>query len=115
MSPRLFTAAFLLSLSVLATAQEAAAPEISRPLNLSLPRDAAWSSPVRPERTTLDGLHVNPIGLPDMGVATTGRAGRMPYGTGYEARQRNRTESGSGNASEMGRGHGGGGRMGRGR
>jgi hypothetical protein len=115
MSPRLVTAAFLLSLSVSAMAQEAGTTEVSRPLNLSLPRDAAWSSPVRPERATSDGLQGNAMGLPDMGAgSTTGRAGRMPYGTGYEARQRNRTESGFGNSSEVGRGHGGG-RMGRGR
>jgi hypothetical protein len=116
MSLRIATAALLLSLSISAMAQETVTAEGARSLNLSLPRDVSWSSPVRPDRTPPDVSRADSVGVPDMGAGSTiGRGSRLPYGTGYEARQRDRAESEFGNASETGRGHGGGGRMGRGR
>jgi hypothetical protein len=116
MPRRITTAAVTLFLSAVAMAQGTATPEASRSLNLSLPSDAHWSSTVRQDRPTPDGPRASPIGLPDIGGrSTTGQSGRMPYGTGYEARQRNNATNASGSGTEMGRGHGGGGRMGRGR
>ena len=43
MSPRIASAVLLLTLTISAVAQETATTEVSRPLNLSLPRDAVWS------------------------------------------------------------------------
>jgi hypothetical protein len=115
MSHRIATAIVVLSLSASVMAQETTTTA-SRPLNLSLPRDAQWSSTVRQDRPALDGAGSGAIGLPDIGArSATGRSGRMPYGTGYEARQRNSDPGTSSNGAETGRGHGGGGRMGRGR
>jgi hypothetical protein len=109
------TAALLLMLSVSAMAQETVTPEGSQPLNLSLPREARWSSTASGNRASPDVSPGNTMGLPNMGSRSAGNSSRMPYGTGYEARQRNFDASGSDTGSAMGRGHGGGGRMGRGR
>ncbi len=114
MSHRIATAIVVLSLSASVMAQETTTTA-SRPLNLSLPHDVQWSSTVR-QGPALDGAGSGAIGLPDIGArSATGRSGRMPYGTGYEARQRNSDSGASSNGAGTGRGHGGGGRMGRGR
>ncbi len=100
---RLPTLTLLLALSAPIGAQQAderlaAQPEPVRPLNLSLPRDAVWPSPVRPELSVGERVSRDSGALPDFS-ADTGRRDRQPYGTGYEARQR-----GGGGGRGMGRG-----------
>lgn len=118
------TLLLLLSLAAPASwAQTAAESDVTaRPLNLSLPRDAVWSSTVRPDPVAAERSHGAAAGLPDFDARSNGgqgQRGRMPYGSGYEARQRDASGSGSSQAgSGGGRGGsgGGGGRgMGRGR
>lgn len=120
MSHRLPTPALALLLAVIASfsaplaAQQAVQPaaqqlDASPPtqrLNLSLPRDAAWSSPFRPGSQGAEHVQASTGVLPDFAASQSGvgQRGRQPYGTGYEARQR-----GSGDQSGGGRG------MGRGR
>jgi hypothetical protein len=123
MSLRFHFPLLLLTLSVpltwaqTASEQASASPQAARPLNLSLPRDAVWSAPVRPDAMTAGRSHGDASGLPDLGVRPDGgqgQRGRMPYGSGYEARQRD-AAGGDGQAGAGG-GRGGGGRgMGRGR
>lgn len=105
----------LLALATPIGAQEAEeqavpAPPPARPLNLSLPREAVWPSPVRPEMSGGERAQTDAAALPDFS-AGPGRRDRQPYGTGYEARQRG---GGSSNSSSSGGGSGGSGR-GRGR
>ena len=89
-------------------------PLPSRPLNLSLPKDAVWSGMVRSE-TLVSRSGREGTSLPDLGgrMGNAEARGRLPYGSGYEARQR---ESGADhvgmNAGSQGQGRGG---MGRGR
>jgi len=119
------TLLLLLTLAAPATwAQTAVEPDATaRPLNLSLPRDAVWSSTVRPDPVAAERSHGDASALPEMGARSNGgpgQRGRMPYGSGYEARQRDASASGSGQAGSGGgrggSGGGGGGRgMGRGR
>jgi hypothetical protein len=94
-------------------AQEPASTAATRPLKLALPHDAIWSSTVRPDPASSDLRNSSASDLPDLGSRTSQR-GRMPYGSGYEARQRSTSRSDSGKASGMGGGQGGRG-MGRGR
>ena len=97
----------------------AASPEPSRPLNLSLPRDAVWSSTVRSDPPAAERPQGDASALPDMGARASGgpgQRGRMPYGSGYEARQGDSSGGGSGPAGAGGgRGSGGGGGRGMGR
>lgn len=113
------TLLLLLTLAAPATwAQTAAESDATaRPLNLSLPRDAVWSSTVRPDPVAAERSHGAAAGLPDFGARSNGgQRGRMPYGSGYEARQRDASGSGSGQAGSGGeRGSGGGGGRGMGR
>jgi hypothetical protein len=106
------TLLLLLTLSASATwAQTAAEPAATaRPLNLSLPRDAVWSSTVRSGPVAAERSHGDASGLPDFAGTNGGQGqrGRMPYGSGYEARQRDASGGGSGRS-------GGGRGMGRGR
>lgn len=122
MSYRLHSQTTLLLLLTLAApaswAQTAVEPDATaRPLNLSLPRDAVWSSTVRSDPPAAERPHGDAAGLPDFGARPNGgqgQRGRMPYGSGYEARQRD--ASGGGTAgSGGGRGSGGGGGRGMGR
>lgn len=131
MSHRFHTPTLLLLLTLSApaswaqTAAESAAasPEPSRPLNLSLPRDAVWSSTVRSDPPAAERPHGDASALPDMGARASrgqGQRGRMPYGSGYEARQGDSSGGGSGQAGTgggrgSGGGSGGGRGMGRGR
>lgn len=106
----------LLALTASAMAQETVTTEASRPLNLSLPRDAHGSSPLRPDLAAPDRSRSDSIGLPDPGTgAGSSQHGRLPYGTGYEARQRNSSGGVSGNAAGMRGARNGGRGMGRGR
>lgn len=85
--------------------------EANHPLNLSLPRDAVWAAPAgsttadRRDRNSLPDTNAD-IRNPERVQGRQGQdgSGSMPYGAGYEARQRN-----SGRSGGMGRG------MGRGR
>jgi uncharacterized membrane protein YgcG len=133
MTHRFHTPTLLLLLTLSApaswaqTAAESAAasPEPSRPLNLSLPRDAVWSSTVRSDPPAAERPQGDASALPDPGARANGgqgQRGRMPYGSGYEARQRDPSGGGSGQAgagggrgSGSGGGSGGGRGMGRGR
>lgn len=77
-----FASVFLLLIqSFVVVAQEGDRQIDSRPLNLSLPRDVLWSksAPAQMEtaRSALPALR-----------AETARQIRMPYGSGYEVRQR---------------------------
>jgi hypothetical protein len=101
------TLLLLLALSAPISAQQAEDPP-RRPLNLSLPRDAVWSSPLRPDVQPAEPARGDAPGLPDLG-SRPGAGGRMPYGSGYEARQRGGAGDGSG---QHGAGSGGGGRQG---
>ena len=95
----------------------AASPEPSRPLNLSLPRDAVWSSTVRSDLPAAERPRGDASALPDMGARANGgqgQRGRMPYGSGYEARQRDPSGVGSGQGVGQGGGQGGGSGGGRG-
>lgn len=84
----------------------------TRPLNLSLPRDALWFATVRNDSGLAFPRQEAP-NLPDLGTRTrdgAGARGSLPYGSGYEARQHG---GGTGHAGTgFGGGHGGGG-MGR--
>jgi len=129
MSYRFHTPTLLLLLTLSApaswaqTAAEstAASPEPGRPLNLSLPRDAVWSSTVRSDLPAAERPRGDASALPDMGARANGgqgQRGRMPYGSGYEARQRDSSGGGSSQAGAgggRGSGSGGGRGMGRGR
>ncbi len=113
MSSRLITTVFLIAAALSAQAQEAGpASEVStKPLNLSLPRDAVWSTTTRTPAAGEEARGNRENGLPDLG-SIAGQRGRMPYGSGYEARQRGMTGAGSGSQSGAGAGRRG---MGRGR
>lgn len=110
MPPRFPTLLLLMTLSAPAAwAQTAAAPEAARPLNLSLPRDAVWSSTVRPDAGAGERSPGAAFDLPDPGARPNGGAGqrgRMPYGSGYEARQREAAGGGQAGAGRGGGGHG---------
>jgi hypothetical protein len=107
---------FLLTLTTSVGAQDAVSTDVSRPLNLSLPRDAYWASPVRPDLAPSEPGQRGSAGLPDLGArGTTGQRSRMPYGTGYETRQRNSPSGESGGVTGRGSGQGSGRGMGRGR
>ncbi len=99
-------------------------PEVSNetihPLNLSIPRSAIGSAAVgsQPSGTLDPQRHL--ADLPDLGTrsvgAGSGQSGRLPYGSGYEARQRQLAGgegSGFGGSQGGGRGAGGHGRGGR--
>jgi len=113
MSSRLITTVFLIAAAMSAQAQETApASEIgTKPLNLSLPRDAVWSTTTRTLAAGEEARGYRDNTLPDLG-SVAGQRGRMPYGSGYEARQRGMTGAGSGSQSGAGAGRRG---MGRGR
>lgn len=115
MSLRLLTPVFLLTVALSAQAQEAvpATGTGTKPLNLSLPRDAVWSSTTRSSADSDVGQGNRGNGLPDLG-GSTGQRGRMPYGSGYEARQRGMADSARGSQAGSGGGPRGMG-MGRGR
>ena len=116
MSLRTAPLLLLLTLSASAMAQESVITEGSRPLNLSLPRDVHWSSPVRPDLAAPERSRSDSVSLPDPGAgATSGQRGRMPYGTGYESRQRNNSGGESGSAAGRSHDQGGGKGMGRSR
>ena len=88
MSSRLITTLFLIAAALSAQVQDAApASEIgTKPLNLAMTRDVVWSTTTR---TSSAGEEAR---------------GRMPYGSGYEARQRGMTGAGSGSRSGAGAG-----------
>jgi len=111
MSLRTTPLVLLITLSVSVMAQDALTTE-GRPLNLSLPRDAYGSSPIRPSLATPEQPHGNSGNLPDLGG---GQRSGIPYGSGYEARQHGSSNSGSGNPTGMRSGQGSGRGMGRGR
>jgi hypothetical protein len=84
-----------------------------QPLNLSLPRDMT-----RPTSTTFSGDVANdPIERNLRSAQITGGKGteRLPYGSGYEARQRGMASGSSGSGAGRSGGGGGRGGMGRGR
>lgn len=89
--------------NLLAETEESSLP--SRPLNLSLPRDAAWMPTVRNDIAQMPGGR-EATQLPDLG----GRPrhidgqGHLPYGSGYEARQRGLSPGGGFGRGGMGRG-----------
>lgn len=96
-------------------AQESETIKGRQQLNLSFPREAHWSSQMRQEQTVIERAQRDTAGLPDLNTAAINRPrGRMPYGTGFEARQHGNSNSGSGAMAGRGSGQGGGG-MGRGR
>lgn len=86
----------------------------TRPLNLSLPKAAVWSGMDRNEASArLSGREGSY--LPELGASMDhfDAPGRLPYGSGYEARQRDSGSENSGvNNGSRGQGRGG---MGRGR
>ncbi len=88
--------------------------ESIRPLNLSIPRYAMGSSSVgsQPSGTLDPQRHL--ADLPDLGTRSggdgSGQSGRLPYGSGYEARQRQLAGGeGSGFGGSQGGGRGAGG------
>lgn len=101
--------------------------ESIRPLNLSIPAYAMGSfSSGSPLSGTLDPQR-DLADLPDLGTRSIGpgpgRSGRLPYGSGYEARQRQQSGGegggfgggqGSGMGAGGGAGHGSGGGQGMG-
>ena len=108
----------MMTIAMSVQAQESVPATGTRPLNLSLPRDAVWSATTR-SAAVGDELRGNQSnGLPDLGSPPAQR-GRMPYGAGYEARQRGQSSTGNSSAGntagatggQRGRGMG----MGRGR
>jgi hypothetical protein len=105
MSSRLIITVFLIAAALSAQAQDAApASEIgTKPLNLSLPRDVGWSATTRTPAAGKEARGNRDNGLPDLG-SVAGQRGRMPYGSGYEARQRGMTGAGSGSQSGAGAG-----------
>lgn len=123
MNPLILLPLLVLTLPLPARAQLAADSEVSahRPLNLSLPRDLTRPPAVSfgtdaPRDPVADNLRAAQV---------SGGPGRIPYGSGYEARQRGAghengaaprsVPSGSGHGSGMRSGSGGRGGMGRGR
>ncbi|MBP8284519.1 MAG: hypothetical protein KAX46_11525, partial [Chromatiaceae bacterium] len=66
--------------------------ESIRPLNLSIPRYAMGSSPAWSLPSGTPDQQRNYADLPDLGTRSggpgPGQTGRLPYGSGYEARQR---------------------------
>lgn len=94
----------------LANAQTTAEYKESRPLNLSLPREAAWTSTVRQDNSPQGqtGFEQRPPG-PGSSTRDSGNGNRFPYGSGYEARQRE--NGGNGGRMSGGGFHGRGGRV----
>lgn len=102
--PRRLSTLLLALASPFAAHGEGDNPAAPRPLDLSLPRDAVWTTPVRPELSGRELIQSDPRALPDIDAANGsagGRRGGQPYGTGYEARQR-----GGGGADGQPRGKG---------
>lgn len=116
MNPRrlisaLFATALLLS-GLGAHAETAAeTPSAARPLNLTLPRDAVWSGANRTE-AGLSSRDQQGMHLPDPGASqrASGHANRLPYGSGYEARQRGYASDQGMTSGGRGQGRGGHGR-----
>lgn len=112
-SPRLIAALFATALLLSGNGVHAEVAATTPPLNLTLPRDAVWSGATGSEagavRRNQQSIH-----LPDpaAGRGTVDRGNRLPYGSGYEARQRG--NAGDQGMASSGRGHGRGG-YGRGR
>lgn len=97
--------------AVPAWADDAAAEPLQRPLNLSLPRET------RPlPNVTFDNSGVDPVerNLRATQIRDGRNVERLPYGSGYEARQRGGAGQGAGQGAGGGGGRGRGG-MGRGR
>lgn len=113
MKPRhLFSSLLLLGLAATSWAQTApmaTKSQATQPLNLSLPRYPLHGTPaaVKDDDPVARNLRPEPASGNKQGE-------HMPYGTGYEARQRGMGSSNSGMASGNG-GWGGGGRGGMGR
>lgn len=116
MKPRnLLTSLLLLGLTTSTWAQTTpmvAEPQATQPLNLSLPRDLLHGTPAAAKDDDPVTRNLRPE--PSSGSK---RGEHMPYGTGYEARQRGMGSGNSGMASGsggMGSGNGGWGGGGRG-
>ena len=86
-----------------------------RPLNLSIPRFALGSSAFGSPSAGTPDPQGDLVDLPDLGTRSIGpgpgRPGRLPYGSGYEARQRQQSGGegggfGGGQGSGMGAGGG---------
>lgn len=96
---------------------------VQRPLNLSLPR-AATDTPLAPFGQDGSAEAIDPVERNLRAAQVRGSATRLPYGSGYEARQRGAADGGdaaasgpphNGSRSAGGRGGSMGGGRGRGR